>query len=140
MKRTEYWLALGLAVALLAVNFAISIIAMLIYSAAIEPGHDAAYYNQAALRIVPWAVGIAAPILFALVGYRAARRHPERNPYLFAATVWLIYLALDMIAASMMNALAATFSLASIVQLLGHLVAALLGAWLATRSRTAAAL
>ena len=125
--------ALGIALALLLINFAIGILAVTVYSLAIAPGQDSAAYAAAAQWIVPWVVGIASPLLFALAGFLAARRRPQRNGHTFALLFSADYVLLDMLVSIPMHALASFAVLATWLVILGDWIAAQLGVLIAAR-------
>ena len=125
--------AIGVAFALLVVNFAIGILAVTVYSLAIAPGQDSAAYQAAAQWIVPWVVGIASPLLFALAGFVAARRRPQRNNHLFALLFSADYVLLDMLVSIPMNALASFALLATWLVILGDWIAAQIGVLIVAR-------
>jgi hypothetical protein len=130
MKGSDFAKAAGVALALIAANFVLGFVAVLVYSLAIDPGHPAEHYQQPAQRIVPWVVGSAAPLLFGLAGYLSARRRPGRNAYLYAGLFWFFYVALDGGASALMGQLRAVLTLNLALLLLLDLAGALVGAWL----------
>ena len=78
------------------VNVAISILVIVVYSYAIEPGHEEAFYESAASRIAPWSsVVFGAPLFFA-VAWFCARRRPDRNEYVFSGSIVAVYAAVDL--------------------------------------------
>jgi hypothetical protein len=81
--------------AVMFVNVLISVLVIVVYSYAIAPGHDEAFYQAAAERIAPWSsVVFGAPLFFGAV-YWLGRKRPERNAVAFALTCVGIYAALD---------------------------------------------
>lgn len=137
MKAGDYGKALAVALGLIILNFAIGFGAVFVYSIAIEPGHDQAFYRAAALRIVPWAVGIVAPLLFLGAGYLFAIRKPERSGLAFAAAFSALYILLDGAVSALMGQLAGFLSLANALHMAGHIAAAIIGAHLASARRSA---
>jgi len=123
--------ALGIAVAILVLNVLIAIAVVLFYSIVIDPGHPHEYYNEAAMRIAPWCSHIAGTALFFGAGYLFARRRPERNGWLFAATFTVLYAIID--AATV--GFASFFEIEFGLSMLAKLLAALAGTWLASRYR-----
>ena len=69
MKPIDFAKAAGIAIAILALNILISILAVLAYSIFIEPGHPREFYDEAALRIAPWCSHIFGTALFFGAGY-----------------------------------------------------------------------
>jgi len=137
MKTGDYGRAAVVALLLVIANFAVGFVAVLVYSLAIEPGHDPAFYQRAAQSVVPWTVGFVAPLLFALAGYWSARRRPERNALRFAGAFWLAYVLIDALAGVGMGQPTAILSLAMGIPLIADLAGALAGAWLGSRRRAA---
>ena len=125
--------AIGIALALLVANFAIGILAVTVYSLAIAPGQGSAAYQAAAQWIVPWVVGIASPLMFALAGFVAARRRPLRNGHFFALLFSADYVLLDMLVSIPMHALGSFAVLATWLVILGDVIAAQVGALIAAR-------
>ncbi len=120
--------ALGLTLALMALNVAIAFAVVWAYSAFVEPGHDAAFYQAAAQDIAPWSSIFAGMLLF-FAAMRWLAWRPGRNGFAFAVTVVAIYAAIDL---SIMAAAGVSGAMAAIVaaSMLSKLGAALLGAWL----------
>ena len=114
----------GLALAVMVVNVAISILYMVVYSYVIDPGHEKAYYEAHIQIAAPYCSIVAGIPLMFLVGWWVGVRP--------AMVVWLVYAVIDVaiVAASgptpRMGALVA-------VSLLTKLASAYLGA-LAHRS------
>jgi hypothetical protein len=133
MKPIDYARAAGVATGLLVVNVLIAILAVVVYSYLIEPGHPKEFYDAAALWIAPWSSHIAGTALFLGAGYLFARRRPERNPYLFAVAVTMLYAIIDSATAGFRG----VFALEFVLSILAKLLAALAGAYLATRAKGA---
>jgi hypothetical protein len=95
MTALDFAKALLTAVMLMVVNVAASFAVVAAYSFFVDPGHDAAYYESAAQRIVPWSSVVVGMILFGLAGFVSARRRPERNAILFSAVCAFIYVGID---------------------------------------------
>jgi hypothetical protein len=129
MKPLDYLKAAGLAILILIINVLIAIVVVLIYSFAIEPGHNKEFYDAAALRIAPWCSHIAGTALFFIAGYYFARRNPSRNPFLFAVTVTVFYFVIDASSVAFRGIFNLQFGLSMVAKLL----AALAGAFLAAR-------
>ena len=77
----------GLALAVMAVNIAISILYMVVYSHAIDPGHDKAYYEAHVTIAAPYCSIVAGIPLMFLVGWWVGLRS--------ALVVWLVYAVID---------------------------------------------
>lgn len=95
MKSLDFLKAFGVAILLMVLNIAVSFAVMWVYGSFIEPGHEQAFYQEAAQRIAPWSSVIAGALLFFLGGWEFARRQPARNGLAFAAVFTLIYVAID---------------------------------------------
>ena len=78
----------GLALGVMAVNVAISILYMVVYSYAIDPGHDKAYYEAHVQVAAPYCSIIAGIPLMFLVGWWVGVRP--------AMVVWLVYALVDL--------------------------------------------
>ena len=100
------------------------------YSFLIEPGHPREFYEAAALRISPWCSHIAGTALFLVAGYLSAKRRPQRHGFLFAAAFTLLYAIIDAATVGFVGVFAIEFTLS----MLAKLLAALGGAFLATRT------
>lgn len=130
MKLLDFFKAAGVALVLLILNVIVAIGAVLVYAYAVEPGHPSEYYDQAALWIAPWSCYIVGTALFLIAGYVFARRNPARNGFAFALVVVAFYTLID--AASV--GFAGIGNVAFFLAMLLKLVAALTGAFLATRT------
>jgi hypothetical protein len=134
MKPLDFAKAAGVAIAILALNILIAILVIVIYRFAIEPGHPSEFYDAAALRIAPWCSHIAGTALFLLAGYWLTRRRPQRNGYLFATAFTVLYAIID----SAMVGFSSLVSIEFNLSLLAKFLAALAGAFLATRQKSPA--
>jgi hypothetical protein len=122
--------ALLVALALMAVNVAISFAVVAVYSIAIDPGHDEAYYEGMALRIVPWSSVVFGVVLFFLAGFVAARRKPQRSALGFAFASAVFYIGIDaslLFLAGSLQALGAIVPLSYGTKLLSALAGAYAG-------------
>ena len=131
MKPIDFAKAAGVALLILIISVVIAILAVLFYSFFIHPGESKEFYDAAALRIAPWCSHIAGTALFLIAGYFFARRNPQRNPYLFAVTVTVLYIIIDGAAVAFKG----IFNLQFALSILAKLLAALAGAYLAVRKR-----
>ena len=95
MRPLDYVKATALGILILALDLLAAFAAVWFYSLAIDPGHPASYYRAAAVPISTASTRIVGPVLFALAVWVLSRRHPERNPWLFAAVTFLAYCILD---------------------------------------------
>jgi len=129
MKPIDFAKATGVAIALLAINVLIAILVVLGYSVFVEPGHPREFYDVAAQRIVPWCSYIAGTAFFFVAGFLFSRRRPNRNGFLFAVAFTVLYAIIDSATVGFEGFLAIGFA----VSTLAKLVAALAGAFLATR-------
>jgi hypothetical protein len=131
MKPIDFAKAAGVAVAILVVNVFIAILVVLGYRFFIDPGHPSEYYLAAALKTAPWCSHIAGTALFFGAGFLFAKRRPERNGFLFAATFTLLYAIIDAATVGFRGIFNVEFALS----MLAKLVAALAGAFLAIQTR-----
>jgi hypothetical protein len=132
MKPIDFAKAAGVATAILVLNVLIAILVVLAYSIFIEPGHPREFYDAAALRIAPWCSHIAGTTLFLGAGYLFARRRPERNGFLFAGAFTVLYAIIDSATVGFVG----VFTVEHSLSMLAKLLAALAGAFLATRKRS----
>jgi hypothetical protein len=77
----------GLALGVMAVNVAVSILYMVVYSYAIDPGHEKAYYEAHVRTAAPYCSIVAGIPLMLLVGWWVGMRP--------GMVVWLVYAAVD---------------------------------------------
>ena len=77
----------GLALGVMAVSVAISILYMVVYSYVIDPGHEKAYYEAHAQIAAPYCGIVAGIPLMFLVGWWVGLRP--------AILVWLVYTVVD---------------------------------------------
>ena len=134
MKPADYARSALWALAILVVNVLISVVVMVVYSYAVEPGHDAAFYEAAAPRIAPWSsVVFGIPLFFGVARY-GARRSPARNASAFALAIFGFYASIDI---TVLQFAGSTLAEAGIVALsMGtKLAAALAGARISTTAR-----
>jgi hypothetical protein len=112
----------GLALGVMAVNVAISILYMVVYSYAIDPGHDRTYYEAHVKIAAPYCSIVAGIPLMFLVGWWVGMR-----PAMF---VWLVYALVDV---AVLAASGPTWRSGAVVavSLLTKLVSAYLGALVA---------
>lgn len=129
MGALDFLKAIGVALLLMAANVAVAFAVVAFYSFVLEPGHDASFYQAAAIDIAPWSSVVAGALLFFAAMRWLAWRRAGRNGYLFAATVAAIYAAADLavIATEGVSALLAPVVAMSVAS---KFAAALLGAWL----------
>src|SRR5262245_54782042 len=95
MKPTDYLKAAGVGLLVLVLTMALSFPMVFVYATFIEPGHEQAFYNDAALWIAPWSSHVFGPVLFFLFNWLMARRRPQRNAMAFAAATIVLYLIID---------------------------------------------
>ena len=115
----------GLALGVMAANVAISILYMVVYSYAIDPGHEKTYYEAHVRIAAPYCSIVAGIPLMFLVGWWVGLR-----PAIF---VWLVYAFIDVAVLAVSGPTLRSGALLA-VSLLTKLVSAYLGA-LAAGSR-----
>ncbi len=132
MKASDFGKAAFLAVLILVVNVGISFGVVAVYSYAVEPGHDQAFYELAAQWIAPWSSIAFGWMLFFGVCYGAAVRNVERNALAFALCVLAVYAAIDV---GLLSAAGALTSFAPIIalSLTSKAAGAIGGVWIAGR-------
>ena len=109
----------GLALGVMAVNVAVSILYMVVYAYAIDPGHDQAYYEAHVKIAAPYSSIVAGIPLMFLVGWWVSMRP--------AILVWLVYAFVD-VAALAVSGPTLRIGAFVAVSLLTKLVSAYLGA------------
>ena len=120
------WLV-GVALLVMALNVAISILYMVVYSYLIDPGHDETYYNDHIAVAAPYCSIVAGiPLMFA-AGWWVAGWWEGKSGSWSALIVWLIYAIIDL---SVLMAVGITTTVAVLVaiSLATKLAAAYLGA------------
>ena len=110
---------IGLALGVMAVNVAISILYMVVYSYAIDPGHEKAYYEAHVKVAAPYCSIIAGIPLMFLIGWWLGIRP--------AMLVWLVYAVVDVAVFAVSGPTLRMGALVA-VSLLTKLVSAYLGA------------
>ena len=133
MRPIDFLKALGVAIGLLAAKVVIAILAVAVYAYFIDTGHPHEYYEANATNIVRWPVHIVGTALFLLAGHWFAKRRPQRNGLLFAATFTALHMIVDGATVAFKGIWNIEFALA----MLANLTAALAGALLAARSNAA---
>ena len=109
----------GLALGVMAANVAVSILYMVVYSYAIDPGHDKAYYEAHVKIAAPYCSIVAGIPLMFLVGWFVGLQP--------AVIVWLVYAVVDVVVLAVSGVTLRSGALVA-VSLLTKLVSAYLGA------------
>ena len=109
----------GLALGVMVVNVAITILYMVVYSHAIDPGHEKAYYEAHVRIAAPYCSIVAGIPLMFLVGWWVGMRP--------AIIVWLVYAVID-VAVLAASGLTLRISVLAAVSLFTKLGSAYLGA------------
>ena len=138
MKPIDFAKAAGLGGAALALNLALLFVLVFLYAQIIAPGQPEAFYAAAAPRIGVWSAPIAGISLLFLAALLFGLRRPARNAYLFALSVFVSYVVIDMAMGLAMAPIGELFTPPFLFALGGGLIASLAGAWLATKGRSAA--
>lgn len=130
--------AAGVAAAILAANLTLTVLAVAVYSLAIEPGRDQAFYEAAAPDISAWTGPIGGAVLFFLAGWTAgARRREGRDPLRFILVCWGAYVVLDLALGAAMAGGAPLLSARLAISLAAALAAGLAGVWMSGRDTRA---
>ena len=108
----------GLALGVMAANVAVSILYMVVYSHAIDPGHEKAYYEAHVTIAAPYCSIVAGIPLMFLVGWWVGMRP--------AIVVWLVYALVD-VAVLAASGLTSRIGVLVAVSLLTKLASAYLG-------------
>ena len=96
MKGLDAAKAVGAALLVLALNFALVYLAVAAYAQFVEPGRSSDVYAAAAPRIAGWSAPIGGALLLLAAAYVLGRGRPERNALRFAGLIWLAYVVLDL--------------------------------------------
>jgi len=131
MLPIDFVKALGLAIAILALDLACAFGAVWFYSLAIDPGHARDHYVALAPAISTVSTRIVGPVLFILFVWLVSRRRPDRSPWAFALAVFFFYLVID----GSLVAWQGFFVPAVFATMALKLLGALIGAWLARPAR-----
>jgi len=138
MKGLDAVKAVALAVLILALNFALTYLAVFVYATLVAPGRPQAFYSAAAPGIAGWTAPVGGAVLFLAAIHLLSRRQPRRNAFKFAGMAWLAYAIVD-IGSGAASGGAAMMSPAMAVSMGLALAGALAGAALAqARSRSPA--
>jgi hypothetical protein len=133
MKALDFIKALGVAMATIVITLVASFPMVAFYAYVIEPGQAQDFYSEAAQWIAPWSSHILGPITLFCFNHWLARRSPERNAMLFAASTILLYALVDLSTLPMMglpisSAFTLTIGLSFSVKAAGAFLGAYLGA------------
>lgn len=133
MRPIDYLKALGVAVAVLALNLLLTTLAITVYAMLVEPGQPQEHYTAMAPQIGAWTGPLGGMVLMFLAGGLFARRRPLRNGLQFIAAAWGFYLAIDAALGVAAGGAAAILTLNFALSLGGALLAGLAGAMLSRR-------
>jgi hypothetical protein len=95
MKPIDFAKALGIGALVLILDLALAIGTVTVWAWVISPGHSQAEINAAAPALSTLSTRIFGPLLLLVLVWLFSRRRPERNPFLFATAVFVLYLLLD---------------------------------------------
>jgi hypothetical protein len=93
-ESSKLWLALPTAIVAGIVNVFLFFLFMVLYGHVINPGHDDAFYQDAASRFGPYASIIGGIPVFFTAG-RLLRRYLGERALRVAIAAWMIYVAID---------------------------------------------
>ena len=117
VSKAKLLLALPVAIVVGILNVLLFVLFMVVYSYAIDPGHDQAYYQEAANRFGPTSSIVCGMPLMYLAGRWIGKRVGPTLAVTAAVIVWTVYFVLDVaiiaangILLSMMPILAISFS------------------------------
>lgn len=123
MRLGEAGKAVGVALALLALNLLATTLAVVVYAQWIAPGRPEGFYAQVAPDIAAWTAPAGGAALFFAAAAWLGQRPGRRQPYGFILRAWAAYVVLDVVSGAALGEAASLLSL----QLLGSLAVALLG-------------
>ncbi|MEQ1605935.1 MAG: hypothetical protein ABL999_13810 [Pyrinomonadaceae bacterium] len=126
MEKNRWWLAIPFALGVMVVNVLISVLYVVVYSYAIDPGHDAGYYQAHAEFAAPYCSIVAGIPLMFLAGRWIGGKFPKGNSVKAALFVWLVYFILDFAIIAAAGALA-QIAVLFIISFVTKLGAAFLG-------------
>ena len=131
MRVRDFFLVPAAAIAVMALNVAISFAVVWVYSSFVDPGHEAAYYEAFAMRVAPISSVIAGIPLMFLAGFLLAKRRSRRSALLVAGAAALFYILVDtsiLVAAGAGQVVWPWAALSHATKLLSALAGAALGA------------
>jgi hypothetical protein len=117
-------------------NYGASFVWVFIYSTAINPGHDEAFYQAYAQQAAPMSSVIVGPVIFFIAGFVFARGRTLGRALGVAAVIAGTYIALDSTLLTLLGAWPAIIPIAAL-SFSTKMAACLAGAWLAARGRRA---
>lgn len=120
------WL-FGVALLVMVVNVAVSIVYMVVYSYLIDPGHEEQYYREHIKVAAPYCSIVAGIPLMFLAGWWVGGWWGGGFAVKAALTVWLVYALID-IAVLLAAGLTAKIAVLAAISLLTKLAAAYFGA------------
>lgn len=125
------WLV-GVALLVLILNVAVSILYMVVYGHLIDPGHEEQYYRDHIQVAAPYcSIAAGIPLMF-LAGWRVGGWWEDHFAVKAALVVWLAYAIID-IGALLAAGLTASIAVLFAISFLTKLVAVYLGALVASR-------
>ncbi|WP_309606431.1 hypothetical protein [Phenylobacterium sp.] len=95
MTLVEAAKAVGVALAVLALNLLLTTGMIFIYAKLIAPGRSDAFYQAAAPHIAAWSAPVGGGLLMFAAMSWLGRRRAVRQAYAFAAALWIGYLVFD---------------------------------------------
>ena len=106
MEKNRWWLAIPFALGGMIVNLLVSLLYVVVYSYAIDPGHDETYYQVHAQVAAPYCSIVAGIPLMFLAGRWIGGKFPKGNSVKAALLVWLVYFLIDFAVIAAAGALA----------------------------------
>lgn len=125
------WLV-SVALAVMIVNVALSVVYMVVYSYLIDPGHDQRYYEEHIQMAAPYCSIVAGIPLMFLAGWWVSSWWNGESSIRSAVTLWLVYVVIDL-AVLLAAGLNSRFALLFAVSLVTKLAAVLLPAKIRNR-------
>jgi hypothetical protein len=133
MNPMEFLRAAGLAFVVLIIDVVLAVAVVYVWGTYQHPGQSESFYATAGIPIARASTRILGTALIFLTAWLAARRRPQRRAYRFALALVFFYALLDGASVAFED----FFNLSIALTMALKLIAALAGAALAVRQRTA---
>lgn len=131
------WLV-GVAILVLVVNVAVSVLYMVVYGHLIDPGHDEQYYEEHIKVAAPYCSIVAGMPLMFLAGWWVSGWWEGQFGVKPALVVWLVYFLIDisvLVAAGLTTRIAVLFTVSFLTKLAAAYLGGLVGSHRALTTR-----
>ncbi len=132
MKPVDFVRALGVAILAMVLDILCAVAVVSVWTLVNRPDHPLATTDPIVVDLSTQSTRICGPIILALLVWLFSRKRPDRNVWAFAAAVFGFYLLVDWGMVAFQGMLEPVALGIAALKLAGALV----GAWLARRSRT----